>query len=146
MKALLRGLAATLLIAAVACAQPPSRKKRILAIGETQGFHHDATSTALHMIYDLGKETGLWDTYIQTSAEFITKKKMTGNKKNLDYFDAVFFYTTGELKMDEEQKAALMTFIKEEGKGFIGSHCALDTFYDWPEYGEMIGGYFDRHP
>lgn len=146
MKALLRGLSAVLLLTAVLCAQPQIRKKRILAIGETQGFHHDATSTALQMVYNLGKETGLWDTYIQTSCEFITKKKMTGNKKNLDYFDAVFFYTTGELKMDDEQKAALLAFVKDEGKGFIGGHTAIDTFYNWPEYGEMVGGYFDRHP
>ncbi|GAB4359584.1 MAG: hypothetical protein OHK0021_03750 [Bryobacter sp.] len=146
MKFTLRLFLSALLLVAVAAAQPAPRKKRVLAIGETQGFHHDATSTALYMVYQLGKETGLWDTYIQTSSEFITKKKMTGNKKNLDYFDAVFFYTTGELRMDDEQKAALLTFIRDEGKGFIGGHSAIDTFYQWPEYGEMVGGYFDRHP
>ena len=26
------------------------------------------------------------------------------------------------------------------------SHSATDTFYDWPEYGALIGGYFDNHP
>ncbi|MCX6610340.1 MAG: hypothetical protein NTW74_05750 [Acidobacteria bacterium] len=64
-------------------AQPQIKRKKVLAIGETRGFHHDATSTALHMIYDLGQETGLWDTYIQTSSEFITKKKLGGNKRSL---------------------------------------------------------------
>ena len=150
MKFFLRSTAALLILLGVylttSTAQPAPKRKKILAIGETQGFHHDATSTGLAMVYDIGKQTGLWDTYIQTSAEFITKKKMTGNKRNLDFFDAVVFYTTGELKMDEEQKAALMSFIKEDGKGFIGMHSALDTFYQWPEYGEMIGGYFDSHP
>jgi uncharacterized protein len=150
MKFLLRGTAALFVLLALfttsAQAQPQIKRKRILAIGETRGFHHDATSTALHMIYDLGKETGLWDTYIQTSSEFITKKKMTANKRNLDYFDAVFFYTTGELVMDDEQKAALLSFIKDDGKGFIGGHTAIDTNYNWPEYGEMVGGYFDSHP
>jgi type 1 glutamine amidotransferase len=146
MKSIFRLVISLTLLLAVACAQPAPRKKRVLAIGETQGFHHDATSTALYLVYQLGKETGLWDTYIQTSSEFITKKKMTGNKKNLDYFDAVFFYTTGELNMDDEQKAALISFIKDEGKGFIGGHTAIDTFYNWPEYGDMVGGYFDRHP
>lgn len=38
-----------------------------------------------------------------------------------------------------------MNFIKS-GKGFIGIHSATDTFYKWPEYGEMLGGYFDGHP
>ena len=31
-------------------------------------------------------------------------------------------------------------------KGFVGVHAALDTNYKWPEYGEMIGGWFDQHP
>lgn len=150
MKFFLRGTVALLVLLGVYItatpAQPQPKRKKILAIGETRGFHHDATSTGLAMIYDIGKQTGLWDTYIQTSCEFITKKKMTGNKKNLDYFDAVFFYTTGELQMDAEQKAALLSFIKDEGKGFIGMHSAIDTFYEWPEYGEMTGGYFDSHP
>lgn len=150
MKFSLRGVAALFVLFGLftTCtqAQQQIKRKKILAIGETRGFHHDATSTALYMVYDLGKETGLWDTYIQTSSEFITKKKLGGNKRNLDYFDAVFFYTTGELVMDDEQKAALLSFVKEDGKGFIGSHCAIDTNYQWPEYGEMTGGYFDSHP
>ena len=37
-------------------------------------------------------------------------------------------------------------FIKEDGKGFIGAHTGDDAFFDWPEFGEMIGGYFDDHP
>ena len=55
------------------------------------------------------------------------------------------FYTTGELPISEEGKKALLDFIKR-GKGFVGIHSATDTFYKWPEYGEMIGGYFDGHP
>jgi type 1 glutamine amidotransferase len=39
-----------------------------------------------------------------------------------------------------------MSFIKDDGKGFVGIHAALDTNYKWPEYGEMIGGWFDQHP
>lgn len=97
-------------------------------------------------LWKLGQESGLWETYFKTDVQLLTKKKLGGNAKNLDYFDAVAFYTTGELKMDEEQKAALMSFIKDDGKGFIGVHSAPDTFYKWPEYGEMLGGYFDGHP
>ena len=67
--------------------------------------------------------------------------------KNLDYFDAlVFVSTTGELDLDDSQKKDMMSFIKDDGKGFVGVHAALDTNYKWPEYGEMIGGWFDQHP
>ena len=81
---------------------------------------------------------GLWDTFIRTDTELVTKKKLEDNAKNLDYFDAVYFYTTGELAMDDSQKADLLSFIKEDGKGFMGGHSAIDTFYKWPEYGEMM--------
>jgi type 1 glutamine amidotransferase len=121
-------------------------KKKLLAIGMSTGFQHDSVSDALATMYELGQESGIWDTYIRTDTQLITKKKLPGNAKNLDYFDAVFFMTTGELPMDEEQKAALLSFVRDDGKGFLGAHNATDTFYKWPEYGEMVGGYFDGHP
>ena len=36
--------------------------------------------------------------------------------------------------------------MKDDGKGFVGAHTGDDAFFDWPEFGEMIGGYFDNHP
>ena len=126
--------------------QQPPRKKRLLAIGAVKGFQHDATTHGLATLWKIGQETGLWDTYIRTDTELITKKKLPANAKNLDYFDAIAFYTTGELDMDAQQKADLLSFVKEDGKGFIAIHSGIDTFYQWPEYGEMTGGYFDGHP
>jgi type 1 glutamine amidotransferase len=67
------------------------------------------------------------------------------NDENLKNFDAVWFYTTGELPLSDVQKSDLLGFVRS-GKGFGGSHSATDTFYKWPEYGEMIGAYFQRHP
>ena len=98
-------------------------------------------------IYQMGKQSGLWDTTMRTDTELLTKKDLGRNAKNLNYFDVlVFASTTGELDMDASQKADMMSFIKEDGKGFVGIHAALDTNYTWPEYGEMIGGWFDQHP
>ena len=122
------------------------KRKRLLVIGAVEGFQHDATSQAMATLWQLGRESALWDTFIKTDTQWITKKKLDGNAKNLDYFDAVAFYTTGELKMDDEQKASLISFVKEDGKGFLGVHSAIDTFYKWPEYGEMTGAYFNNHP
>lgn len=146
--AIFKTLACLAVFAAMLSPQAPQqpRKKRVLAIGASVGYHHDSVSDALGTVWNLGRETGLWDTFIKTDTELITKKKLGGNAKNLDQFDAVFFYTTGELAMDDEQKAALLSFVREDGKGFIATHSATDTFYKWPEYGEMIGGYFDHHP
>jgi type 1 glutamine amidotransferase len=123
------------------------RRKRILAIGAVNGWQHDSVSHALATIEKMGQQTGLYDTYIRTDTQLVTKKKFNGlNIKNLDDFDAVVFYTTGELDMDPEQRASLLSFVRDDGKGFVGVHSAIDTFYRWPEYGEMVGAYFDGHP
>src|SRR5256885_1452539 len=66
--------------------------------------------------------------------------------KNLDDFDGVVFYTGGTLEMDASQQADFLSFVHDDGKGFIGIHSATITFTKWPAYGEMIGGYFDEHP
>ena len=138
-------LALALALHSLAQQQPP-RKKRLLAIGAVKGFQHDAASHGLATLWKIGQETGLWETYIRTDTELITKKKLQANARNLDYFDAIAFYTTGELDLDAQQKADLLAFVKEDGKGFIAIHSGIDTFYQWPEYGEMTGGYFDGHP
>jgi type 1 glutamine amidotransferase len=141
-----RVLSLLLLLAAGVTAQNAPQKRRVLCIGESKGYQHDTVSDGMATIWKLGQDTGLWETFIRTDTQLITKKELTGNAKNLDYFDAVFFYTTGELDMDDEQKAALISFVKDDGKGFVGTHSATDTFYQWPAYGEMIGGWFNRHP
>jgi type 1 glutamine amidotransferase len=130
---------------------PPHAKqihlKHVLIIGQTKGYEHDSISPAMAAIYNLGKESGLWDTTLRTDTELLTKKDLKNNAKNLNYFDVLIFAsTTGELEMDASQKQDMLSFIKEDGKGFVGIHAALDTNYTWPEYGVMIGGWFDQHP
>jgi type 1 glutamine amidotransferase len=121
--------------------------KHILVISQTRGFEHDSIPDGMAAVYNLGHHSGLWDTTLRTDTELITKKSLERNAKNLNYFDAlVFVSTTGELDLDDSQKQDMMSFIKDDGKGFVGVHAALDTNYKWPEYGEMIGGWFDDHP
>jgi uncharacterized protein len=141
-----------LLILSVVCSgrcvaqrSAPARK-RLLIIGEEKGYRHEAVSHAAATLERLGRESGLWSTTIRTDTEALTKKKLEYNAKNLNDFDAVLFYTGGELEMNGEQKAALLSFVHDDGKGFIGVHSAAITFADWPEYREMIGGFYDEHP
>ena len=138
--------AIVLLLSAILAAQSAPKKKQLLAIGEQKGYRHEAVSHALATIERLGHESGLWDTTIRTDTEALTKKKLEYNAKNLNDFDAVLFFTGGELEMDQQQKSDFLSFIHDDGKGFIGVHSATITFTEWPQYGEMIGGYFDEHP
>jgi type 1 glutamine amidotransferase len=128
---------------------PPQAKeihlKHILVIGQTKEFEHDSVPDGMAAIYNMGHESGLWDATLRTDTKLITKKDL--GRKNLDHFDAlVFVSTTGELELDDSQKQDMMSFIKDDGKGFVGIHAALDTDHQWPEYGVMIGGWFDEHP
>ncbi len=127
---------------------PPKGIAHILVVSETKGFEHDSVPDAMANIWRMGHETKLWDTTLRTDTELLTKKTIKDrNRKDLNYFDALIFAsTTGELSLTDDQKTDMMSFIKEDGKGFVGIHAALDTNYKWPEYGEMIGGWFDEHP
>ena len=95
-----------------------------------------------------GQASGAFDTFIRTDSQWITKQPVpepARNTRNLNYFSAIFCIGTGD-NLSAPQKRDLMSFIKEDGKGFVGAHTGDDAFFDWPEFGEMIGGYFDGHP
>ena len=154
MAAIALGVVASLGLLATLSAQtnevklPPNRIAHVLVISETKGFEHDSIPNAMATIWRMGHDSKLWETTLRTDTELITKKSIKDrNRKDLNYFDAlVFASTTGELDLTDDQKADMMSFIKDDGKGFVGVHAALDTNYKWPEYGEMIGGWFDQHP
>ncbi len=125
---------------------PVKPKRNLLFIGQAKGYQHEAISTAMVTLYNLGRSSGNWNTMLRTDCTAITKKPLKWEAKNLDAYDAVVFFTDGDLDMDASQKADLLSFVRDDGKGFIGIHSAAITFTSWPEYGEMLGGYFDGHP
>jgi uncharacterized protein len=142
-----------LLLAAVASVSPQAPQKKLLAIGDVRtGYQHDSISHALSTIERLGRESGAYVTYIRTDSQLLTKQSIGAggrkniNAKNLNFFDAIFYMGTGEGDLTNQQKADLLSFIKEDGKGFVGAHTGDDAYFTWPEFGEMVGGYFDNHP
>lgn len=140
---------------------PFAGMKKVLAIGDVHtAYQHDSVSHALATIERLGRESGEFVTYIRTDTQLLSKSDIYGtgryaappagtrrtNAKNLNYFDAIFFFGLGEEELSAQQKADLLSFVHDDGKGFVGAHSAIDAFYNWPEYGEMMGAYFDNHP
>jgi hypothetical protein len=45
--------------------------------------------------------------------------------RNLDYFDAIFFFGVREIDLTAEQRADLLSFVKDDGKGFVAAHSAI---------------------
>jgi len=140
------GLALAGAFGAAVMAQGAAPRKRLLVIGEEKGYRHEAVTHAMVTIERLGRDMGLWETVIRTDTEALTKAKLEYNAKTLNDFDGVLFYTGGTLEMDDQKKADFLSFVHDDGKGFIGIHSAAITFTQWPAYGEMLGGYYDEHP
>jgi uncharacterized protein len=131
----MRSVAITLLCAAgLLNAQP----KRILYLTHSAGFRHDSIEVSKRVLSELAQKSG--------TLEVVSTEDLSAvSESSLRQFDGVMFFTSGELALSAEQKAALLGFVRG-GKGFAAVHSATDTLYTWPEYGEMIGGYFDGHP
>ena len=124
------------LVAMLSCAQAQEVPRRILFLTHSAGYRHDSIAAARQSLETLDPER-----FEITSTEdlsFLTADRLKD-------FQAVFFFTSGELAIDEQQKADLLQFIRNGG-GFAGAHSATDTLYTWPGYGELIGAYFDGHP
>lgn len=60
--------------------------------------------------------------------------------------DAIFFLGHREVELTAQQKADLLSFVKDEGKGFVAAHTAVTAFESWPEFGELLGARYDGHP
>lgn len=141
-------------MAAINPADPWPGMKRLLVIADVQtGFHHDSINHAIGVIEQLGRERREWATVIRTDSQLLTKAPIVGqgtryagrpvNARNLTQFDAVFFLGSGTGALSEQQKADLLSFVREDGKGFVAGHAASVAYYDWPAYLDMIGGFMD---
>ncbi len=134
-------------------------KKKVLVFSVTNGYRHKAIGIGKQTFEMMSEQTNAFDVVISDDLENFDKGK-------IEQFDAICFLNTTQnvfaphknklkkmsdvdkkahKKLELARKENLMDFI-EGGKGFIGIHSATDTFYEWPEYGNMIGGYFDGHP
>jgi uncharacterized protein len=115
------------------------------------------------MVEYLGDKTGAWMTTI-------TYDPASTTADNLKQYDAIFLdSTTGAFLDDPHDEAttqarrqALLEFVKS-GKGLAGIHAATDSYHTsprpasrgeepttaptgtWPEFNEMIGGFFKFH-
>ena len=131
----------------------PHRKRVLVWADVSNGYQHDSVSHAISAIERLGYESGEYDTFIRTDSQLITKQPVLGHDgkpllyaKNLNDFDAIFFFGVREIDLTAQQKADLLSFVHDDGKGFVAAHAALTAFFSWPEFGDLIGGRFDEHP
>ncbi len=117
----------------------PLKPRKMLVFTLCKGFRHSSIECCAQALEMMGKKTGAFETVVSDDVALFKPESLRG-------FDAVCFdNTTGELFEDPTLKHGLLDFVRS-GKGIVGIHAATDCFYNWPEFGEMMGGYFDGHP
>ena len=132
----------TLLGGAAVAARPIAARaehpEQVLYFTRSAGYRHDVIPLSQAILKQLGKISSVFEVVATEDTSVFTTE-------NLNRYAAVLFYTTGELPMSGAQKEALLDFVRSGG-GFLGVHSATDTFYTWPDYLDLIGGYFNDHP
>jgi type 1 glutamine amidotransferase len=117
----------------------PRRPRSLLVFGFATGFIHQSIQWANYAIVRMGEKSGAYTAVVSSDTTMFRPER-------LGHFDAVFFNnTTGEPFQDAALRASLLAFVRGGG-GVAGVHAASDGFFEWPEFGEMIGGYFVNHP
>ena len=127
-----------------AAAQAARKLPRVLFLSQSAGFVHDVVKRPDPFVLSLAEEKF---TEIAKGAFEVecTQDSAAIAQENLARFDAVMFYTTGELPIPAAQRDELMNWIAA-GHAFVGVHCATDTLYEYAPYQAMVGGAFDGHP
>ena len=112
--------------------------KQLLYVTQSCGYRHEVLPYSQEVMTRLGEESGAFQA---TCTEDVS----TVDWNDLGRFGAIAFCTTGELPIPDEGKQNLLRLV-QDGGAFIGIHNATDTFYQWEQYGAMLGGYFNGHP
>ena len=119
-------------------------KARILVYSGSTGFRHDSIPAAVEALKAIGTKAG----YTVDATE---DPEVFSAEKLKQYQALVLVSTSTDPKKPESEwftgakRDALQGFLKD-GKGVVGLHAAADSHYNWGWYGQMIGGYFERHP
>jgi len=129
----------------------PKAARNVLVFSKTAGFRHSSIPVGVRTITLMGDKTGAYTVYATEDESFLEPEKL---KK----FDAVFMLNTTENcfrpksgskeeadAREELLKKSLADFVSG-GKGLIGIHAATDTYKQWKEYNQMMGGAFVSHP
>jgi len=109
----------------------------VLLFTKTEGWRHASIEPGAMAVKKLGEENGFNVTWTEDSYSF--------SKENLANYDAVIFLNTTLDVLDDDQQGVFENYI-QNGGGFVGMHAAADTEYDWPWYGDLVGGWFNSHP
>src|SRR5687767_8004932 len=118
--------------------------KKLLFLTHAALYKHTSLGSAEKAVIELGKQGGFDVTTVEgykQEAEKLDFSFLT--PAYLAQFDGLMLMTNGNLPLSDAQKRMLIDYVRG-GKALIGAHCASLTLYNYPEFGEMLGGYYRR--
>jgi type 1 glutamine amidotransferase len=139
----IRPIACHLLLAVLAClalAAPAAAQRRVLYldyVGPGAHNHPSRVNARAAMTAIAAGSGGMFTVDLRTDPTGLDAAALAP-------YDALVFFTCGDLPVDHPLRPALLDFVAS-GKGFVGFHSATDSFYSWPEYGGFIGARFVNH-
>lgn len=115
------------------------KPRKVLVYSQALGFKHASIPFAEKALEEMAKSTKAYTVDISDDPSVFTPE-------NLKKYDAIVLNNnTGEWLTTPTLRQALLDFVSS-GKGLVGIHAASDGNYTWPEFGKLIGGYFENHP
>ncbi len=133
----------------------PARPRKVLVWGHL--WTHDPNLFAAECLKIMGRKSGAFEATV-------SEDPLTLLPDSLSQYDAVVMNNIHErdpflpqnlqdLPQDEQKAAqeqaeaiqqSILDFVNG-GKGIVGIHAATAACQNWPEYGEMMGGYYGGH-
>jgi hypothetical protein len=133
----------------------PARPRKLLVWGHV--WTHEPNPFANEALKVLGRKTGAFEAVVSDDPNLLLPEQLKA-------FDAIVMnniherepFLPAELnklpqaeqaaakKRDQAVKQSLLAFVAG-GKGVAGIHAATAACQKWPEYGEMMGGYYAGH-
>jgi type 1 glutamine amidotransferase len=123
-------------------AQAPAKKK-LLVLTHAALYKHPSLEPAEKAVAEMSAADGGFDVTTlegyKQDANTIDLSILT--PQYLAQFDGLMLMTNGNLPLTDAQKKSIVDYVRG-GKALVGVHCATLTLYDYPEFGEMLGGYY----
>lgn len=128
----------------VGSAMSEESERKLLFLTHAALYKHASLADAERAVAELGEQGGFSVTTLEGYKQEAEKIDLSMiDAEYLSQFDGLMMMTNGNLPLRDDQKQAITEFIAQ-GNGFVGVHCASLTLYDYPEFGEMLGGYFRK--
>jgi type 1 glutamine amidotransferase len=119
-------------------------RKKLLFLTHAALYKHSSLGPAEAAVTEYGKAGGFDVTTLEGYKQDSAKLDMSFlTPEYLAQFDGLMLMTNGNLSLTDLQKRAIVDYVRN-GKALVGVHCASLTLYDYPEFGEVLGGYYRR--